>query len=293
MNKFHPLTILCVILFYGCGYRWPEGDKHPEIPLFPKHTNPKFKVTEFPFQNYRVRKAGGFSRPTDFFGYTDDYFYSVCDADLPTAENNYTASHYLMIYSKQFQELKRIKVDDAVADALGILYFSNSDGVFKCTYPDFEPQKLPELLSNDAGKVSMEALLKEKLLLCVTNLYGKMLLRFSDGEYFIRNNELLRGEYSVKLCDELQPSVSIDSTAANLEIFDMATTGNESSAGKSLFGFRPIGLEYFNFRMGGDVTSFKVNGSLSGQSVKQIKSPFADKLMITAGEKVYFIEKIK
>lgn len=285
MKKFRPLTIICLILFYGCGYRWPEGDKHPDVPLFPKHTNPKFKVTEFPFQNYRVRKSGGFSRPTDFFGYTDNYFYSVCETNVPTDENNYTTSHALMIYDKQFRELKQIMVDDAVADTQGVLYFSTSDGVYKCRYPDFAPEKLPEVLSTDAS-------IRENLQ-CVANLYGKMLLRYPDKECFLSNNQLLRSGSPVKLCEELQPSVSIDSTAANLEIFDMATTGNESSAGKSLFGFRPVGLEYFNFRMGGDVTSFKVNGSLSGQSVKQIKSPFADKLMLTTGAKVYFIEKIE
>ncbi len=41
-TKIRPLSVaLSAIMLFSCGYKKVEGDKHPDIPLFPDHTNPK------------------------------------------------------------------------------------------------------------------------------------------------------------------------------------------------------------------------------------------------------------
>ena len=67
--KFFCLLIL-LFLINSCGYKKPEEDKFPDLPTFPKHTNQKIEIVNFPYVTGKIY-------------YNDFYFFTKIDYDSP------------------------------------------------------------------------------------------------------------------------------------------------------------------------------------------------------------------
>ena len=86
------------MIFISCGYQKTEEDKHPEIPVFPEHTNNKISIKQF----------------------------NINLIDIKYNEKNLFANNEkgdLIILDRKFNKIKELKLPNNCISKDGTIYF--------------------------------------------------------------------------------------------------------------------------------------------------------------------------
>ncbi len=288
------ITMLCI----SCGYKKPEGDKHPEIPVFPEHTNQKFEFV--PFSYGRIH--------THMMAQTNNHYYIALFSNLD-----------FLILNKSFEEVMTLDVRGVASiHESGTFYsFTKKDYVkkaYRYQPPHFKEESIP-VKKIQYYKPSFDSIVaKYSETIAEKKLNNKLFdtLKFADSIFFKKYTQDLQcvlpigaypGTYIFKYADRdifvechLYPPgkesslFNICNTAPSiqeaddLDLFDTAVLGNSSHGNHYVFGYKSYGYEYFSLKIGNNSTKFKVH---SRDRMIQLKSESKDKVIVY-GDRLYW-----
>ncbi len=279
----------------GCGYQKPEGDKHPEVPVFPKHSNTKFTFTEI-IEDFYPNETPSYSIQC-----SDDYWFLHINqkdrSKILVCDNNF----------KLLTEINDLKFDYGVSRVMledGTIYIlpGNHDlrdkPLFKYAPPLFQKKEIKVLdvkpTRNEIYKQELAKREIEKLEnVGIKDSLRRSLHKVTDSLYAIECEDLLELDkakgylemrglwYSIirykdqeeaaviypECQDVIRQLAKVDikngriankkKTADNLRQFDHAVIGNHSTGNHFVFGFHPYGYHYYQLFIGKDTTRFK------------------------------------
>ncbi len=169
----------CGILLNACGEPPVEGDKYPDIPTFPRHTNPNIIIK--PFANF---KNPPMQKGNYIFGWGEDLY-------------SHKGTGFL-IYDRHFHLLKVLKPKaregETVLPNIDVrngIYIYTSQGmratrVYRLQLPSFQKQKIPiyKLKNIHKNAFSKEAIAKK---------YDRLIKRAaSNQDYFDKDTYIAR-----------------------------------------------------------------------------------------------------
>jgi len=293
------LYILAVLLFQSCGYRFTEDDKHPQLPIFPKHTNSAMHIEAFPFFSCTNLRS------------TDSLFFFQASLDTTQSKQR------ILVMNNQLHELARIPIQgNYTIDSHGNIYMGDYDdndtlGVLRYEFPDYHAKRIPRSPTNyyalqqtlgrqidsivqldtsnqDNWRQYVNAqyinLLKTKILpqlQCILHVgeHDEVILRYPDQEVTISYFEF---EYEKVTFQECPLSDTIPEVHnQSLQLFDSARLENRSTGNHFVFGFYQSGYQYFHFQVGTQITSFKsYSYDMDWQGLRQMKSPDPKQILL-------------
>jgi len=301
--KFNQLALLlCSVFILSCGYAEKETDKHPDLPLFPEHTNAKFKIKELPYKGY------------DLKGSYNGFLYTVCDSVI---KKGYSGKQFLVLYNENLEQAKKVHIKgnlyiDKLGNVIAVRDSLREKYITQYNYPDFRAnviEKSPISLKNIHKTYREEMIrLREqdstfdrdvfaelKYDEALSDFTGNNLTCYSEvSEYAIfKVNNKTYWQYrefdsnDAPSCYEFyELGVAYEKLLAdnNLTKFDDAILGNKSSGNHVAFSYYQFGLEYFKLKIKNDTTSFKFNSRyLDGKSLICYKG-FNDNQLILMSE---------
>ncbi|WP_299780245.1 hypothetical protein [uncultured Formosa sp.] len=290
MNK--TLTLLSLIILTtltSCGYKTTETDKHPEIPVFPKHTNSKINITSFPFLT------------TDLY-FNKKYIFAT------------TENQDLLILDRKFKKIKQepIIVNLKNITNQGDIYSVNENGdiiktlktVHKLSPKNNFKQENLEILKIFSREFldirdSLTTHLKGKSKTYIDSIYTiettndkqKTLVKLThaiegaDAMVHLENNEVDILKYQDKdvalysnllFFDELnnlkkEKYVKTVQRIIDLEkrpiSFDKVVLDNTYSGNHFVGGYTPVGYNYVELTIGSETTKFKAKNANNGDGV--------------------------
>ena len=289
-----PIFLLCFLLFLtACGYQKPEGDKHPNIPMFSEKNNTIFTFTEIIKDFYPDKTPPYFIRCSDDYWFIDieqkdNPHLLVCDNNfkLLTQLNDIQSNKkfFRMILEDGTMYMISRDFDDATRDSI----YKYAPPLFqkkhievldiKPTYNDVYKQelekrqvdKIADAVIRDSLKrhfhkvadslyqIECEALLKvDKVQGCLRSSLHSIILYEDNKEFvvpFPHCQEVIGTFPKINTINHIK---SKKTTTENLQKFDYAVIGNRSTGNHFVFGFHPYGYHYYKLIIGKDTTRFK------------------------------------
>ncbi len=282
---------LVFLLITSCGYQSPEEDKHPDVPIFPKHTNSAVEINPFSMDVSSIHFNEKY-----YFGYNQDDF---------------------LILDPQFNVIKKISekvfVEQVTAEGDVFFFETSNDNVnraFVFSAPKFAKKEvdivhiLPRnqdvikdsLLRIYQGKIDTSKVSEnyfiDSLLTEVSKKNEKRMesyvyeLKNQTDSFFVINDywQILYIEGDIialttskklgaifkespksKQCKKLS---SIKEKEQSPPSFDKVVLGNTSSGNHLVVSYHPYGYNYINLKVGSEETKFKVKNEDNGDGVK-------------------------
>lgn len=288
------------LFFLSCGYTKTENDKYPDMPLFPKHTNPELsiKTLEKTINSLYLYRGETFissitysydNRPSEMYIVQMDRNLNVMDS-IMTANGVFEIVEGGDFYSQNENgELlkhisftqKPIVVEQHPFN--GELYKEKiekelTEGKYaRGTYPDSLSSSIWKIIDSVSHYSSLREFKKQQIkgLQCVIDLYpeSKCILVYDKEEYISTqqpystdfDDSASQILYDFKSCSVKQ-LVNIGNDKALL-LTDEVVRYNGSSGGNHFVpgGFYPIGLQYYELEILGSKTNFKIAADPLGQ----------------------------
>lgn len=289
------LFIVGMLALFSCGYKKAEGDKHPSIPLFPKHTNNALKIIELPIEadGVSVKKLNAnfyFSNYNQCY-ITNQDFLPVC-----TLQNSATSSYYVnaegVVYSFTFDNKNSL-------DTLNVYESYKIDKATKKTPPLFKDYNVAvqfiTVKSWDARNEVVAYVNKHKnTLKCLKSVNDyTCLLIFSENEIVLQSNLPIPDEvFNYKNCDNIDFNFEHESPTS----FDKTILGNSSSGNHYVFGIHQFGYNYIELSLRGQSTKTKVKNFEGSDGLKIIyQNNTKDTLILKLEEdkNLYYLTKSK
>lgn len=286
MNKIikHSFFILIPLLIISCGYTKTEDDKHPDMPVYPLHTNPKITIkpldikidTIYRFNNSLIAPAMLY----DEFGAYSKYIVSL-DNELNIIDSVPFYHYYYISNDNHFyipngndallkySSLKS-KPTKVTPHPFDITKFSEEiekqlkeTAAFNLTnFPDslhyYIRLKLDSTVEYKTKEEFNKIVLDE--LMSIKSVGSYLLLNYKDKQYQMLG--LSRSDYekafSTKKAGFAEKFITDYET--DLKITDQAVTANGSSGGNHFVPgtFYPKGIQYYVLNINGDTTAFKL-----------------------------------
>ncbi len=301
------IKILTIILlssvYYSCGHKSVETDKHKDFKFFPESSNSKFKVEKMPYWSHKQ------------IAYDDNYYYSECNV----GNNKQVYYGGLVIYNKNFEEIHKILGYRGKITADGLIYnipyvpVGTTDTIYKYSGPSYKPvvidlidtdEMRDKILKKYADQIKkMDAIdstrqkargfydveYKKELVDKITPesvisyviLKDYYILKYKNKEQkAISRYSFIPTEYNLK--EEEEPKkLELSTDNKSLERFNTAILGNNSSGNHFVFGYSQFGLDYYQLKSKTDSTFFKYNNNqLSRPVLKELESPIKGKLLL-------------
>lgn len=314
MRLTHYLIIALVCPLVACFPAPVEGDKHPDVPLFPGISNPALKV-ELMLELHGLRR-------------TSQYYYAQRYSEYSTKAAE------LAIYDHSFNLIANIPAGRLLLTEDGAAFSADKDkhGFIETVYlhqapgfgsklkldllepnqeyPEFDRARLSREYKEQLAEKSEQAdfdkdrfitqqysqarneyrenRLKEMLAqaeyICVLSEFITVVK--SDGNFFaIKAYESLRAiNKELKVYSKKSSYRSVQAQAP--ESFDKTVLGNNSSGNHFVFGFSSYGYNYINLHLGGELGQTKVPNSRGGSGLAILPSS-DDQIIMKKGSRLY------
>ena len=306
-------SLIFIFIFISCGYQKTEEDKHPEIPVFPEHTNHKIAIKQFT-TNLR---------------------------DLKYNEKNVFANNEhgdLIILDRKFNKIKELKGPYNYISKDGTIYFIQPNEkpelieVYKMSIENnFKKEKIQSVIINsrepftirdslnvvgkseindkDNVKINTDIdslvhliyqkeknLISDKIKKLKPNLvsifplsYSVSVLKFKDKEFALYT----RYDHTIEFKEVLEKTrrnglEPIWNLEKSPKSFDKVVLGNSFSGNHYVGGFTPYGYNYVELSLHNEITRFKVKNSNNGNGVS-ILYKNKDTIILKDFEKLYHI----
>lgn len=290
MKKIVFIFIVSLLLF-SCGYKSAEGDKHPDIPLFPAHTNTNVKISRLPVNNEGL----GFKNINNIF-YFSSYRGCVITSSkfkiVDSLQHSATSSYYInengTIYNLTFNPKESL-------DTLDLNDSYSIQKAIKTTPPLFQEEQIETkqilVASWDARDTVIQYVKKlNNNLDCIieVNKYTCLLV-LQNKEIILQSNLPLPEKiFEYKNCESLYFNTDFIVPKS----FDKTILGNKSSGNHFAFGFRQYGYNYIELTIGNQSTKTKVEnfGTSNGlEIIHQNKTKDTLIVKLDKEDKLYYL----
>lgn len=308
-NIFYGVFLLLIV---SCGYRTPEEDKHPDLPIFPEHTNASIQITPFSWE------ANGLQ-------FNDNYIFASTHKSL-------------LVLDRKFNKVKEI--DEIVSthsiDNEGQVYIitrtddvmSDPKEVYKIS-PDnnFVKEKMEVLImrpregvrirdsitaafknkqsTNEAVSDSLiDSLVyvafnkeREELPLRIKKLEDDIvavfpldndvsILKYKDKKVALFSTYNHMDFLKDKRSGGLKPIRELEKRPTS---FDKVVLGNSFSGNHYVGGYTPYGFNYIELTLENEVTRFKAHNSNNGDGVHILYKSKDTMILKDTREKLYYV----
>jgi hypothetical protein len=310
MNHTLRITFLIfVFIFNSCGYQRAEEDKYPEIPVFPKHTNNKISIKEFPFYLTNIKynqknvfannkngdwlildrkfnKIKQLSKPS---GYTHSYInkdgtiYYIKPNEKPELNIVYKFSIQDNFKKKKIEKLiLNSREGITIRDSLNLVYKNQTnEHINSLTFNIY--QKEEKLISERIKK------LKSNLISIFPLTNEVSVLKYENKEFALYTRYDHTNEFKDVLektrLDELKPIWNLEKSPKS---FGKVVLGNSFSGNHYVGGYTPYGYNYVELSLNNETTKFKAKNSNNGNGVN-ILYKNKDTIILNDFEKLYYI----
>jgi len=290
----------------SCGYQKAEEDKHPEIPVFPKHTNNKISIKEFPFHlrniNYNQKNIFANNENGDWVildrefnkikqltkpsGYSHSYISK--DGTIYFAMDNEISQVYKFSMQNNF---KREKVENlilksreviTIRDSLKLVY-KNETNKYIDSLTSIVYQKEENLISEKIKK------LKSNLISIFPLTHEVSVLKYKNKEFALHTRYDHTDEFKEVLeqtrLHGLKPIWQLEKSPKS---FDKVVLGNSFSGNHYVGGYTPYGYNYIEVSLQNETTKFKAKNSNNGNGVS-ILYQSKDTIILKDFEKLYYL----
>ncbi len=286
MEKTKIITwFIIILIFASCGYHKPEEDKHPDLPLFPNHTNNKISIKQLPFVSSNIKY-----NEKNFFFYNGDGSITILD--------------------RKFNKIKKISEPTRYKEISkdGTLYFMNYNETPELieTYKmsvqnNFKKEKIPNLIiKSRSGGIIRDSLLlifkgtslekdsikfnkhidsltiielnkqeeyislkleqlKENLIAVFPLQYSVSILKYENKEISLYTRYNHTSEFKEILektsFNGLKPIWNLEKSPKS---FDKVVLGNSFSGNHFVGSFTSYGYNYVELTLNNEITKFKV-----------------------------------
>ncbi|MBP1840777.1 hypothetical protein [Formosa algae] len=310
MNHTLRITFLIVIfIFNSCGYQRTEEDKHPEIPIFPKHTNNKISIKEFPFYltniKYNQKHVFANNKNGDWL-ILDRKFNTIKQLNKPSGYvHSYISNDGTIYFLKpkektELNEVYKFSIQDNFKkEKLENLILKSREGVtirdsLNAVYKN-QTNKHIDSLTSDIYKKE-EKLIAESIKKLNSNLIsifpltnGVSVLKYENKAFALYTRYDHTNEFKAVLektqQDELKPIWHLEKSPKS---FGKVTLGNSFSGNHYVGGYTPYGYNYVELSLNNETTKFKAKNSNNGNGVN-ILYKSKDTIIINDFEKLYYI----
>ncbi|QDO92589.1 hypothetical protein FNB79_00860 [Formosa sediminum] len=283
------LSITALIVLWSCGYKNTEKDKHPDLPIFPEHTNNKINIKPFPFIT------------TDLYYNTDYIFANTDNGELRILDRNFKTINQLAIQV----DLKSITNQ---GDIYNIETKGDNIKTLKSVYKlssenNFKPEKLEikTVFARSFHKIrdSLTTHLKEKSKTYIDSMYtleiekdkqktlAKLteiiehvdamvhlehievdILKYKNKDVALYSNLLFFDELEDIKKKKYLPTVQRITHMQKSPIsFDKVVLDNSYSGNHLVGGFTPIGYNYIALKVDNQTTKFKIKNADNGDGI--------------------------
>jgi len=308
----YTLRIVCLLfifLFNSCGYQKTEHDKHPEIPIFPEHTNNKIAITEFPYNLTNIKynqnhvfgdnKNGGWiildrkfntikqlSKPP---GYTQSYIskdgtiYVITPHEKPELNVVYKLSMQDDFKKEPLETLiLNPREGVTIKDSLRLIYKNETDkhidSLTAIIYNKEEKQIAESLKILKTDLISIFPLTNEVSVLKYKNKARALYTKYNHTNAFKVILEQTR-------LNELKPIWHLEKSPTS---FDKVVLGNSFSGNHYVGGYTPYGYNYIELSLHNETTRFKAKNVNNGHGV-HILYESKDTIILKDFKKLYRI----
>ena len=312
-NALKITSLLFTLIFISCGYQKTEEDKHPEIPIFPEHTNNKISIKQFTTNlidiNYNEKNLFANNEKGDLI-ILDRKFNKIKELKVP---NNYISKDgtiyfmqtnekpklievYKMSIDNNFkkEKLKNLIINSrepfTIRDSLNVVYKrkindkdnlkikSDIDSLVHVVY-----QKENNLTSDKIKK------LKPNLVSIYPLSNSVSVLKFKDKEFALYTRYDHTSEFKDELektrLNGLKPIWNLEKSPKS---FDKVVLSNSLSGNHYVGGFTSYGYNYVALSLHNETTKFKAKNSNNGNGVN-ILYESKDTIILKDFEKLYHI----
>ena len=291
-----PLCLLLLLALQGCGFRPVEGDKHPEIPVFPEHTNENVEITRLIDEELgEVQMAAG-------------RYYAIGNRSVSVFDSTF-----------DLRSLIRLEGKVACIDEQGAMYFRVEEeihsyesldvGLMKAAPPDLAPVALPAVIlgysvdadsrltrSEDGSWVPNDSLEQVRLVdrtindqvRCVqhTSNGELMLVSYADSQCAITSSSLVDDRIAKLGIPQCPSGIQHHELGEALEPFDTAVMDYKGYGNHFAGGFNQTVNQYYSIEVAGEEMQFK-----SFEDEVRILKRTADAAYVFANEGIYRIAR--
>lgn len=303
--------LLFILLFTSCGFQEVEGDKHPEIPDFPKTSNPEILIAPFhegtlkndPFvlKDYFVLWVSGKSKHSELLIF-DRNLQLVKSHTLKNVQRIFSRKDYINVLEIEYRNddnscyRQIITIPELKHDAFRTALYSPNYGYFfsNKTYPKYDSIHLT---------VDEKQQLLNRFEDSVIQLHLDSIISFTDhGEVvfidksmrfyhvFENNNLMIDRIDSGKYIPVLSKSLQYEKDGC-IEKYDDAVMGNRTSGNHMAFGYHPFGYVYYNINFQDKKAKTKFNNAMGLEAKHFTIDVFGEKMIYApTSRKLYRIE---
>ena len=310
MNYTLRITFLIfVLIFNSCGYQKTEEDRHPEIPIFPKHTNNKISIKEFPFYltniKYNQKNVFANNENGDWI-ILDRKFNKIKQLNKPSGYvHSYISKDGTIYFLKpkektELNEVYKFSIQDNFKkEKIENLILKSREGVIirdslNLVYKNQTNKHIDSLTSDIYQKE--EKLISEKIKKLNSNLISIFplanevsVLKYENKEFALYTRYDHTNEFKDVLektqLDELKPIWNLEKSPKS---FGKVTLGNSFSGNHYVGGYTPYGYNYVELSLNNETTKFKAKNSNNGNGVN-ILYKSKDTIIINDFERLYYI----
>lgn len=304
-------------MFISCGYQKTEEDKHPEIPIFPKHTNNKISIKEFPFyltnikyntENLFANNANGdwvildrkfnkikqLSKPA---GYIHSYIskngtiYFTVPNEKPELIEVYKMSNQGNFKKEQ---IKKIVINSreryAIRDSLNLVYKDEINNKDNLKISDYIDSLMTDVYQKDSKIIYKKIKKLKSNLISVFPLSNEIsVLKYKNREMVLctryDHTDQFKNELEKTHLNALEPIWNLEKSPKS---FGKVVLGNSFSGNHYVGGYTPYGYNYVELSLNNETTKFKAKNSNNGNGVN-ILYKNKDTIILKDYEKLYRI----
>lgn len=316
MNYTLKMTFLIfTLIFISCGYQKTEEDKHPEIPVFPKHTNNKISIKQFTptLRNIKYNEKNFFANNENGdLIILDKKFNKIKQLSVSSGHNYISKDgtiyfilpnekpELIEVYKMSVQNnFKKEKINNliinsregvTIRDSLNLVYRSeindkdtlkiNShiDSMIHVIY-----QKEKKIISNKIKD------LKPNLISIYPLSSSVSVLKYKNKEFALytryKHTDEFEDVLKIRYWNELEPISNLEKDPKS---FDKVVLGNSFSGNHYVGGYTPYGYNYIELSLNNETTKFKAKNSNNGNGVN-ILYENKDTIILKDFEKLYYI----